>query len=81
MWRAVIERAILDAVGKEFIEKRQAINWISDESLDFHTVCDFAAIEPTAVKRIFWELKNEKQERKSFKRRIREKMESKNATN
>lgn len=58
LWRAVIERAAIDANGRdrpcgnpdEARARRRAYFWIKGDSEDFRTVCALAGLDPDYVR-------------------------------
>jgi hypothetical protein len=56
MWRAVIDRALSDAVmkGINMRDKKRACRWLFNDDPDFEIVCGLADIEPDVVRRNFF---------------------------
>jgi len=56
LWIAVITQAVLDALNKakdseSVFYKHEAVCWLTDNSWNFKTVCQFAGLEPEWVRR------------------------------
>jgi hypothetical protein len=47
LWRAVFDQALSDARIAPALDKIKAINWITQKSNDFVTVCDLAGVCPS----------------------------------
>jgi hypothetical protein len=64
MWRAVIDRALSDALmkGINMRDKKRAFRWLFNDDPDFEIVCGLAEVEPDVVRRYFF--KNRKLARK-----------------
>jgi hypothetical protein len=62
LWTEVIRMAISDAMNKQLNvwERRNAINWLCRDNIDFFIVCDLAGLEPEAIKKGFLKLINKK---------------------
>lgn len=54
--------AVLDAMNKQLNtwERRNALNWLCQDNIDFFIVCDFAGVKPDAIKKGFLKLINKK---------------------
>ena len=60
LFRAVINQAIHDAMYDgvykyHIIDKREAIQWLTSDSIDFRTICSYAEIDSSQATRKFTE--------------------------
>ena len=60
LFRAIINQAIHDAMYDgvykyNFIDKREAIQWLTSDSVDFRTICSYAEIDASQATRKFTE--------------------------
>ena len=60
LFRAVINQAIHDAMYDgvykyHIIDKREAIQWLTSNSIDFRTICSYAEIDSSQATRKFTE--------------------------
>ena len=60
LFRAIINQAIHDAMYDgvykyHIIDKREAIQWLTSDSVDFRTICSYAEIDPSQATRKFTE--------------------------
>ena len=60
LFRAIINQAIHDAMYDgvykyHIIDKREAIQWLTSDSVDFRTICSYAEIDSSQATRKFTE--------------------------
>ena len=60
LFRAIINQAIHDAMYDgvykyHIIDKREAIQWLTSDSIDFKTICSYAEIDSSQATRKFTE--------------------------
>jgi hypothetical protein len=60
LFRAVINQALRDAMYDgvykyHIIDKREAIQWLTSDSIDFRTICSYAEIDSSQATRKFTE--------------------------
>jgi|TARA_B110000977_G_scaffold80680_1_gene107992 hypothetical protein len=60
LFRAIINQAIHDAMYDgvykyHIIDKREAIQWLTSDSIDFRTICSYAEIDASQATRKFTE--------------------------
>ena len=60
LFRAIINQAIHDAMYDgvykyHIIDKREAIQWLTSDSIDFRTICSYAEIDSSQATRKFTE--------------------------
>ena len=60
LFRAIINQAIHDAMYDgvykyHIIDKREAIDWLTSNSIDFKTICSYAEIDASQATRKFTE--------------------------
>ena len=60
LFRAIINQAIHDAMYDgvykyHIIDKREAIQWLTSDSVDFRTICSYAEIDASQATRKFTE--------------------------
>jgi len=58
LFRSIINQAIHDAMYDgvykyHIIDKREAINWLTSDSVDFRTICSYAEIDSGVANRKF----------------------------
>ena len=60
LFRSIINQALHDAMYDgvykyHIIDKREAIQWLTSNSVDFRTICSYAEIDPSQATRKFTE--------------------------
>lgn len=78
LWRAVVERAILDALGHctdereisaQRVVRTRAQTWLTDNGADFRKVCDYAGLDPARVRQEAASILRDASKRRKFEER------------
>lgn len=56
LWRAVLDRALLDLTGKNLRQKSETIKWLDMRNDNFLTVCESALLEADFVYKSMWRI-------------------------
>lgn len=53
IWQEVLVRALMDAMGRDSLDKMQAHNWLTTPSRDFNEVCSLAGFDPSFIRKSY----------------------------
>ena len=56
LWRAVLDKALLDLTGNKLRHQSEVVEWLDLKSEDFITVCTNARLEPEFVYNAMWNI-------------------------
>lgn len=53
LWQGVLVRALMDAMGRDNLDRMHAHNWLTTPSRDFNEICSLAGFEPSFIRKSY----------------------------